>query len=279
MKAYKESELEKCHSDFLSICFGDFPMEKIPRHVSSTITGFGTNVNEKIQSFSDFINLLEFQRKESEDIAMKFHFDPAFKTVFSNGKAAVFVDEGKIAIKVDGSELELFLRLSSVYEFFAGKWVALHFHGSLPQGEEGDQDTWAVNEWKRKNEELQQIIQEKTKDLEHSLEELKSTQAQLIQSEKMASLGELTSGIAHEIKNPLNFVNNFSEVSKELLEEMIEELKNGNYDLVAETAEEVNQNLEKILHHGKRADGIVKGMLQHSRSNSRKKRRLHLTIL
>ncbi|MGB7841842.1 MAG: ATP-binding protein, partial [Salinimicrobium sp.] len=97
------------------------------------------------------------------------------------------------------------------------------------------------------------------------------TQAQLIQSEKMASLGELTSGIAHEIKNPLNFVNNFSEVSKELLEEMIEELKNGNYDLVAETAEEVNQNLEKILHHGKRADGIVKGMLQHSRSNSRKK--------
>ncbi len=107
--------------------------------------------------------------------------------------------------------------------------------------------------------------------LQAALSELKSAQTQLVQQEKMASLGQLTAGIAHEIKNPLNFVNNFSEVSKELLDEMNEELKNGNYELVAEIAEDVNQNLEKILHHGKRADGIVKGMLQHSRTNSGQK--------
>jgi signal transduction histidine kinase len=84
----------------------------------------------------------------------------------------------------------------------------------------------------------------------------------------MASLGELTAGIAHEIQNPLNFVNNFSEVSSELLDEMIIELGNDNKEDAIAIADDLKQNLEKILHHGKRADGIVKGMLQHSRSSS-----------
>jgi len=120
----------------------------------------------------------------------------------------------------------------------------------------------------RENIILEEKVQHRTSQLQTSIADLKATQQQLIQSEKMASLGELTAGIAHEIQNPLNFVNNFSEVNKELLAEMNIEMEKGNYDEVKEIAKDVSENEEKINHHGKRADAIVKGMLQHSRSSS-----------
>ena len=124
---------------------------------------------------------------------------------------------------------------------------------------------WRNNKQKKK---ANTLLQQQKEKVENTLTELKSTQSQLIQAEKMASLGELTAGIAHEIQNPLNFVNNFSEVNKELLIEMKGEIQRGNIIEVKAIADDVIENEEKINHHGKRADAIVKGMLQHSRSST-----------
>jgi signal transduction histidine kinase/ligand-binding sensor domain-containing protein len=127
---------------------------------------------------------------------------------------------------------------------------------------------WRTRAARAKNIWLENQVAQRTAELKNSLDQLQSTQKQLVQSEKMASLGELTAGIAHEIQNPLNFVTNFSEVNKELADELQSELATGNIQSANNIAADIKDNSEKINHHSKRADAIVKGMLQHSRTSS-----------
>jgi two-component system, NtrC family, sensor kinase len=125
----------------------------------------------------------------------------------------------------------------------------------------------------------QKEIEQSKEELQESLNNLKFTQQQLIHSEKMASLGELTAGIAHEIQNPLNFVNNFSEVTVDMIDELTEEMERGNRDEITTLKNDLKQNLQKINEHGKRASAIVKGMLQHSRTSTGQKEPVNINAL
>ena len=153
------------------------------------------------------------------------------------------------------SKVQLFVLASSLF-------VVVLIAGILWRNNRHRKKAYALLQTQKQETDLQKVK------VEQAFDELKTTQSQLIHSEKMASLGELTAGIAYEIQNPLNFVNNFSEVNTELIDELSEEVDKGNLDEVKEIAKDIKENEQKINHHGKRADGIVKGMLQHSRSSS-----------
>ena len=175
---------------------------------------------------------------------------------------------------VDDHENYFELSVVATFIWIFGRWAT-----SKKQQEE-------IRLFGERNAELDILVAQRTEELtrqknelEKTLDQLQTTQQQLIQSEKLASLGELTAGIAHEIQNPLNFVNNFSEVSIELIEEMEQELKEGNTEEVVAIVEDIKQNLEKIRHHGMRADGIVNGMLQHSRASSGQKEPVDINSL
>lgn len=269
MNREKELSLDRCHKDFLEICLGEFPIDRVNERVSEKITGLGTKVNEKIQSLDQFINYITGQRKAAEGIDTKPQFTGVSKTRMADGAAAAFVDEVTSTVVAEGVNSQLNLRLTSIFEYADNQWRAVHFHTSLGQSAEGTEASGAAKE---RNEELEQIIADKTNDLAEAIEELKATRTQLLTQEKLAALGRLAAGIAHEIKNPMNFVNNFSELSLEYVEEIRAALtklpQNDATGEIEDLVVDVANNLKKIHQHGTRADGILKSMLLHSRGGS-----------
>lgn len=229
--------------------------------VAPDLMGFGTTADENIFSVADLKELINRQRQQSQGFRFHWTANPVFRKILNDGNAAVFVDDVVIEITINNDTVKMSLRYSSVMEYQGDKWVVVHFHGSKPENVKTEEDTWGIEKWKEKNAELEKLVNERTLELNQSLENLKEAQQQLIKSEKMAAFGSMATRMAHEIQNPLNFVNNFSELSKDLVDEIVssktEEEKN-------DAAKTLIDNLEKINQHGKRASSIISQLQEHS---------------
>ncbi len=265
-----ESDLDKVYDMFMKVMIMEADIDLLNDLVIPDITGFGTTIDERIHGIAECKKLVENQIRESENA--NFHFDRQHlrKRVLSSGLAALIVEEGNIKLKLPDGTVEFPFRISTMLDNIDGQWKVVHWHGSTPVMSEND--TWHINDWKTKNQQLEAKVNQKTAELAASLEELKATQTQLVVQEKLAALGQLAAGIAHEIKNPMNFVNNFSELSLEYVDEIKVALaKLPQNELTAEIRNllgDVAENLSKIHQHGTRADSIVKSMLMHSRGGS-----------
>ena len=266
MTNQKAEQLEEQYNNFVELIKNNYPLEKMSLVIVPDIMGYGANLDEKIFNLDELYEGWRIQKEQSVGLDIQFEITPISRRISPGENVAIYVDEIKYTLTVDGVKHENELRLSTIFEVIEERWMCTHFHGSY--GLVVTNDAWALDIAKTKNEELQRLVDERTIQLQNSILELKSTQAQLIQSEKLASLGELTAGIAHEIQNPLNFVNNFAEVSAEMLADMDAELDKGDIHEAKVISADLQQNLSKINHHGQRASAIVKGMLEHSRAST-----------
>ena len=278
MSPEKLSKLNDIYQKYIEVGMFDFPVDVSKEFIAEKFMGYGTNLNEKVFSLSEFKELVLRQRQQSAGIEMHVDRNQVFQKITNDENAGIIVEELIVTMIISGMEHKTQVRLTTFLEYVNVNWVVIHMHASVPVVAEAN-DIWNLDELNRKNKELQILVDERTTELRTSLEELKAAQAQLVQSEKMASLGELTAGIAHEIQNPLNFVNNFSEVNTELVDELQSELKSGNTEEAISISNDIKENSEKINHHGNRAGDIVKGMLQHSRTSTGKKEPTNINAL
>jgi signal transduction histidine kinase len=255
----------------------DNPEEDLRNIMLPEAQGYGTGKHELYFSCEGYIEIVSrvFGGQLPKDAQL--HIINLQTIVIDN--VAIVHGPYEIVYNSDGVESRLYMRRTVVYCWKEDRWRAIHLHASNPSPDLIEGESWPVEALKAQKVELEKLIEMRTEELNRSIKDLKATQAQLIHSEKMASLGELTAGIAHEIQNPLNFINNFSELNTELIDEMLDALTNGHPGNARESAKIIKENEQKINEHGRRADAIVKGMLQHSRSSSGIKEPTDINVL
>ena len=234
--------------------------ERFLAAVRPSFTGYGTGPGDY---YADAGELREMVVREHAGMSYPFTLDIPWTTVHVLSEtAAVAVGEIAVTIELPGETIVERPRFTFALRREDGRWMLAHFHFSVPDAMQEDRGT--MNDLlDTRTRQLQAEVERRTAELNAALEDLQAAQARLVQQEKMASLGQLTAGIAHEIKNPLNFVTNFAGLSVELVDELDET------DDEAERADllaDLRTNAEKIQSHGRRADAIVRAMMAHARS-------------
>ncbi len=233
----------------------------------------GADTNKKCDNLNDLKKLLNKKIKQdkplvAENAVTKF---PVFRSYSPKGDTAVYVDELNFINTESKKTTSDRLRITIVLNKMVQGWRVVHLHTSTAI-ETTKHESSPGTEITAKIEALEDQVRVHKCELEAASEKLKENQDKLIRQEKLASLGQLTAGIAHEIKNPLNFITNFSELSVEFLDEIEEHIEKLDNNVTTEEIkfliQDVKGNLDKIHHHGTRADGIVKSMLLHSRGGS-----------
>lgn len=286
MKATKTSELDAVFEAAVKIITepysGDlFTNAALSKIFAPSFLVYGANREEIFMKFDDF---RELQDRDSKKHGQKYipnvESIPVFRSYSPDGSTALYVDEVQSTAKKGSAAAG---RLSIVFNKTNMGWRVTHLHYSTPTQIKVKEKAFPLNDFEKRIAAMQQVIEEQSIALHEAGEKQQAIREQLVRQEKLASLGQLTAGIAHEIKNPLNFINNFSELSAEFIEEIEENVQKLAPSEVTEEIlgllEDIKVNLNKIHHHGTRADGIVKSMLLHSRGGSGKLEEINLNEL
>jgi Stage II sporulation protein E (SpoIIE)/SnoaL-like domain len=201
MTLNKNKLINETYHKFIQTSLSDLPLVGIHDFIDENIMGYGTAIDEKILSISDYRELIIRQREQGKDIGIQFDLTPVLRKILADGNSAIFVDEIVVTMVINDETSQLFVRVSTVLEYREDKWIVVHWHGSRPGDVEGETDTWHINEWKQKNEKLERLVDEKTKDLlqknkeleiEAALEKVRAVAMSMNRSEDLLSICEIT---------------------------------------------------------------------------------------
>lgn len=197
----KKEQLEQTYNRFIQTSINNLSLEGVEDFIDNNVMGYGTTLDEKCLSINDYRKLIERQREQGKNIQIEFSIAPVVQRITTDGNSAIYVDEVTLTMYIENKKHELFLRLTSVFEYQGNKWIVIHWHGSKPEYDEAGTDTWHINEWKQKNAELERLVEEKTADLnlknreleiEASLERVRAVAMGMHKSEDLLSICEVS---------------------------------------------------------------------------------------